>query len=50
MIWYGIERRGGVEHQKYRCEICVAAAKIKIDRECERFRRYGRNRNNAAAQ
>lgn len=27
---------------RYRCAICVADAKIKIDRECKNWRRSGR--------
>jgi len=40
MMWYG-EFRG---KPKYRCPICVADAKIKVDQACKAYRnvRHGR--------
>ena len=38
MMWYGTDHHN--ERPKYRCVICVADAKLKIDREKERFRRH----------
>jgi len=50
MAWYNIDKRGGGRSPKYRCMICVADAKITVDRECENFRRHGRKLPNVAAQ
>jgi hypothetical protein len=40
MMWYGVTR----QTPKYRCAVCVADAKIKVDRERARMRRYGHKR------
>jgi hypothetical protein len=42
MMWYGETNFGGRARPKYRCAICVADAKIRIDRERARMRRPGR--------
>jgi hypothetical protein len=41
---------GGFRRLKYRCPICVADAKIKVDRECENWRRHAPKRYRAAVQ
>jgi phosphoribosyl-dephospho-CoA transferase len=46
MMWYGVTR----QTPKYRCAICVADAKIRVDRECARMRRHGHKQIHAAAQ
>jgi hypothetical protein len=50
MLWYNIDKRGGGRFAKYRCAICVADAKIKVDRECENWRRHASKRYRVAAQ
>ena len=50
MMWYGETNFGGRARPKYRCAICVADAKIKIDRECENYRRHGHKKTDAATQ
>lgn len=41
MMWYGETNSGGRMRPKYRCVICVADAKIKVEQECKRFRKHG---------
>jgi hypothetical protein len=48
MFWYG--GYGRRQAPKYRCAICVADAKIKVDRECDNWRRHASKRYHAAAQ
>ena len=46
MMWYGVTR----QTPKYRCAICVADAKIKVDRERSMMRRHGHKQSHDAAQ
>jgi hypothetical protein len=41
---------GGLRRLKYRCRICVADAKIKVDRARAKMRRYGHKQSHTAAQ
>jgi hypothetical protein len=38
MMWFGVDKG----KSKYRCAICVADAKLKIDQECAKWRECGR--------